>query len=88
MGARSGQKRQAVTKIRLSLTPREHRLVMRALCLALADSMSAIHADTLTWPSNDWKELLDIVTRAADGAKEKGRRDDPSGPADAAVDDR
>ena len=63
--------------VRLELTPKQHRMVTRALCIALADSMSAIRSDSLTWPADEWKELLDTVVRAGElgrGAKEKPRR--------------
>ncbi len=46
---------------RVLLTEKHRRMIMRAICLALADSLSAIRADSLTYPTHEWKELIDLL---------------------------
>jgi hypothetical protein len=36
-------------------------MIRRALCIALADSMSPVRADSLTHAPDQWKELLDFI---------------------------
>lgn len=47
----------------IPVTPKQTRMIMRALCIALSDSMSAIKVDSLTYPPHEWKELIDLVAK-------------------------
>jgi hypothetical protein len=58
-------------RIHLSLTFRQYRLIMRALCIALADSMSAVRSDSLTYPADEWKSLIDTLAHKVERRGQK-----------------